>query len=139
MRTSTFNYIKDILADYSKIDDYIKQREKELRNPFQERDQNARIKGNKINYDTTANLLITIEQDRRLASLARNKRIIADTINAADEETKTIIKELYLKKYPQYNIQGLIDHQLIFCSRSQAYNLRNKFFGDIAIQLNLEI
>ncbi|AKQ32814.1 integrase regulator RinA [Melissococcus plutonius] len=84
-------------------------------------------------------MLITIEQDRRLASLARNKRIIADTINAADEETKTIIKELYLKKYPQYNIQGLIDHQLIFCSRSQVYNLRNKFFGDIAIQLNLEI
>ncbi|MGO2787646.1 MAG: transcriptional regulator, partial [Enterococcus faecalis] len=45
MRTSTFNYIKDILGDYYKTDDYIRQREEELRYPFRESDLNSGIKG----------------------------------------------------------------------------------------------
>ncbi len=36
MRTSTFNYIKDILADFYKTEEYIRQREEELRHPYQE-------------------------------------------------------------------------------------------------------
>ncbi len=34
MRTSTFNYIKDILADFYKTDEYIQQREEELTAPL---------------------------------------------------------------------------------------------------------
>ena len=45
MRTSTFNYIKDILADFYKTDEYIRQREEELRHPYQEADLNAGIRG----------------------------------------------------------------------------------------------
>lgn len=44
MRTSTFNYIKDILADFYKTDEYIRQREEELRHPYQEADLNARTR-----------------------------------------------------------------------------------------------
>ena len=44
MRTSTFNYIKDILADYYKTDEYIKQREEELRYPHRDFDLHGDIK-----------------------------------------------------------------------------------------------
>lgn len=139
MRTSTFNYIKDILADYYKTDEYIKQREDELRYPHRESDLNGDIKGTKASYDNQVNLLITIEQDRRLASLERNKRIISNALEEADEDTLTIIQELYFKKRPRYTMQGLVDNKLVYCSRRKAFDLRNDFFEDIAKELNLEI
>jgi len=139
LRTSTFNYIKDILADYYKTDEYIKQREDELRYPHRESDLNGDIKGTKASYDNQVNLMITIEQDRRLASLERNKRIVSNLLSETDEETATIIEELYLKKRPRYTLQGLIDSELIFCSRRTASNLRTKFFEEMAKELNLEI
>jgi RinA family phage transcriptional activator len=139
LRTSTFNYIKDILADYTKTDDYIRQREEELKYPYKENDLNSGIKGSGGNSEAAANLLITIEQDRRLASLERNKRIISEAIDGASEDTMTIIQELYFKKRPRYTMQGLVDNKLIYCSRRKAFDLRNDFFEEIAKALNLEI
>lgn len=139
MRKSTFNYIKDILADYNKIDDYIKKREEELRYPHRETDLNGDIKGTRSSYDNHVNMMITIEQDRRLTSLERNKRVISNLLNEADEDTLTIIEELYIKKRPIYTLQGLIDNEMIFCSRRTASNLRTKFFEEVAKELNLEI
>ena len=139
MRLSTVNYIKDILGDYMKIDLYIKQREEELRNPYYERDINHGIRGTSTDYDYASTMMITIEQDRRLASLERNKRIISDVLEMSNEDTVTIIKELYFKKRPQYTMQGLINEGLIFCSRRKAFDLKNEFFEEIADMLNLEI
>lgn len=138
MRKSTFNYIKDMLSDYYKTDDYIRQRLKELRHPWKEEDLNAGIQGSKSSYDSAADLMITIEQDKRLASLERNKRIISDALDDHGEDTETIITELYLKKRPVYTMQGLVDNGLIFCSRRKAFDLRNKFFDDLAKDFNLE-
>lgn len=138
MKRSTFNYIKDILRDYPNIDKYIKERELELRIPHRADDVNSDIRGNKIS-DSMANMMITIEQDRRLSALERNKRIIADNLDECDKDTRTIIEELYIKKYTQYTMDGLVKNGLINCSRSQAFNLRNSFFENVAKELNLEI
>ena len=139
VRTSTSNYIKDILGDYYQIEKHIKQRQEELRNPYIENDLNHGIKGNTATFNRHINLLITIEQDRRLTCLERNKHVISEVMEMADEDTRTIIKELYFRKWPRYTMQGLIDAGLIFCSRRQAYILKNKFFDEIACRLNLEI
>ena len=138
MKRSTFNYIKDILRDYPNIDKYIKERELELRIPHRQTDLNADIKGNSIS-DSMTNMMITIEQDRRLSALERNKRVIEDNLQECDEDTRTIIEELYIKKYTQYTMDGLVQNGLINCSRSQAFNLRNYFFENVAKELNLEI
>ena len=137
MRKSTFNYIKDILGDYYRTDEYIKQREEELRYPHRDSDLNAGIKGNRAGYDAQDNLLITIEQDKRLYALERNKRIIGEALEEADENTKTIIQELYLKKYSQFTLAGLIHQQKIFVSKTKAYELRNLFFQRIADELEI--
>ena len=138
MKRSTFNYIKDILRDYPNIDKYIKERELELRTPYRQTDLNDDIKGNRIS-DSMTTMMITIEQDRRLSALERNKRVIEDNLQECDEDTRTIIEELYIKKYTQYTMEGLVQNELINCSRSQAFNLRNYFFENVAKELNLEI
>ena len=138
MKRSTFNYIKDILRDYPNIDKYIKEREDELRTPYRQTDLNADIRGNKIS-DSMTTMMITIEQDRRLSALERNKRVIEDNLQECDEDTRTIIEELYIKKYTQYTMDGLVQNGLIYCSRRKAFNLRDAFFENVAKELNLDI
>ncbi len=139
LRTSTFNYIKDILADYYKTDEYIKKRMEELRYPHKEEDLNSGIKGNlnEVSCDTTIKLMITIEQDQRLAQLERNKRIIDNALDNAQKDTRVIIEELYMKKRPKYTLEGLMQNGLIFCSKRTAQRLRTDFFKEIANELQL--
>lgn len=137
MRTSTFNYVKDILSDYHKTDIYIKQRRQELRYPYKSTDLNSGIKGSHGNSEIAANFLITIEQDKRLNQLERNKKIVNSALEEADEDTKVIIEELYFKKYPQYTLVGLVQQNKIFVSKTKAYELRNTFFQTIADELGL--
>ncbi|MGK9347467.1 transcriptional regulator [Melissococcus plutonius] len=139
MRTSTFNYIKDILADYYKTDEYIKKREEELRYPYKETDLNADIQGKGTISVPTERLLITIERDKRLAQLERNKRVIDNTLDSSCKDTKIIIKELYMKRRQQYTLEGLVQNKLIFCSKRTAQRLRTNFFEEIASELGLEI
>ena len=138
MKRSTFNYIKDILRDYPNIDKYIKERELELRTPYRQTDLNADIKGNRIS-DSMTTMMITIEQDRRLSALERNKRVIEDNLQECDNDTRTIIEELYIVKYQRYTMEGLVEQRLISCGKSKAYDLRNRFFENIARELNLDV
>ena len=137
MKRSTFNYIKQILKDYSQIDDHIKRRMEELQYPHRPDDVNVGIRGNSQS-DSMTNLMITIEQDRRLSALERNKKVVEDNLNECGEDTETIIRELYIKRYPRYTMEGLIKNNIIYCSRSQAFRLRDAFFENIANDLNLD-
>lgn len=138
MKRSTFNYIKDILKDYIDTDRYIKERMEELRIPYREVDLNSDIKGS-IDPNVMANLMITIEQDRRLAALERNKRVVEENLKLCDEDTRKIIEELYMKRYPRYTMDGLYHNRLISCGKSKAYDLRNAFFMNVAKDLNLDL
>ena len=139
MKKATFNYIKEIVADYPRVDEYIKQRQEELRYPYRENDLNAGIKAKHGNYDVQDYLMITIEQDQRLAALERNKRVISMVLEECCEDTKVIIQELYMRRMPKYNIQGLITNGLIFVGRTKAFELRDQFFLMVAKDLNLTI
>lgn len=139
MKKATFNYIKKIVADYPRVDEYIKQRQEELRYPYRENDLNAGIKAKHGNYDVQDYLMITIEQDQRLAALERNKRVVSMVLEECCEDTKVIIQELYMRRMPKYNIQGLITNGLIFVGRTKAFELRDQFFLMVAKDLNLTI
>lgn len=139
MKRSTFNYIKDILREYPDVERYIKERKEEIRNPYRPTDLNADIKGGSANSDSMINMLITIEQDKRLTILERNRQVIEHHLESCDKDTQTIIDELYIKKRQQYTIEGLIQQKLIFCSRRQAFNLRDKFFEKLALDLGVDI
>ena len=137
MKRSTFNYIKQILKDYSQVDDHIKKRMEELQYPYRPDDVNSGIKGNG-QTDNMANLMITIEQDRRLSALERNKKVVEDNLNECGEDTETIINELYIKRYPKYHMEGLVENHLIECGRTKAFQLRDNFFENIADDLGLD-
>ncbi|MHA3226087.1 transcriptional regulator [Globicatella sulfidifaciens] len=138
MRRSTFNYIKDILRDYAEIDRYIEQRKEELRFPYRDDDINSGIKGNKIK-DSMTEMMVTIEQDKRLTILERNRQVVRYHLNYCDKDTYTIINELYIKKRQEYTIEGLIQQKIIFCSRRKAFSLRDKFFENVALDLGIDI
>jgi len=104
MKKLTFNYNKDILADYLRVEEYINQREEELRYPYLENDLNLGIKGNRLSYNVQDSLMITIEQDQRLAILERNRRVVSDILDECCEDTKVIILELYMRRILKYNI-----------------------------------
>ena len=137
MKRSTFNYIKQILKDYSQIDDHIKRRMEELQYPHRPDDVNAGIKSNEQS-DSMTNLMITIEQDRRLSALERNKKVVEDNLSECGEDTRTIIRELYIKRYPRYHMDGLVENRLIDCGRTKAFQLRDNFFENIADDLGLD-
>lgn len=139
MKRSTFNYIKDILREYPDMDQYINERKEEIRNPYRPTDLNADIKGGNANSDSMVNMLITIEQDKRLTILERNQQVIERHLETCDKDTQTIIDELYIKKRQQYTIEGLIQQKLIYCSRRQAFKLRDKFFEKLALDLGVDI
>lgn len=139
IKKATFNYLVAILRDYHYIDEHIKCRERELRYPHREEDINRDIKGNQAAHDANDNLMITIEQDRRLACLERNKRLITFELDEADLDTQTIIEELYMKHRPRYTMQGLLDSRKIYCSRTRAFELRDEFFRQLAMRFDLQI
>lgn len=138
MKRSTFNYIADILREYPDTEKYIKSRMNELKYPDREEDINADIRGTKSDCDPHINWLIKVEQDRRLRVLERNHMVISTLLDECDADTKIIIKELYMKRYPKYrNIQDIVDNNILSVGKSKAYHLRDKFFKHIQADLDL--
>lgn len=138
MKKRTIHYIESILKDYPDIDGYIKRRVEELKIPYREPDVNSGIKGNSQN-DQMSNLMITIEQDSRIAALERNKRVLARNLEECDEDTRLIIKEVYMRRYQKKTIDYLYQNHLLSCGRSKAFELRNAFFENVAKDLGLDI
>lgn len=137
MRKDTFNYIRSMLNNYERIDQQIKERKEEIQFPYRLEDINSDIKSNTYNKDAMADYLIALESDNRINLLLKHQQIIGENLMECDEDTYTIINELYVKRYPRYRMDGLIQNQLVTCGRSKAYELRNEFFNNIANDLNL--
>ncbi|MCP1250099.1 hypothetical protein, partial [Gluconobacter oxydans] len=82
MKRTTIRKVEDILRDYPKIDKYIKKREQELRYPTIPRDDN--VGGGKAQYkypETTLNMIITIDEDRRINALKHQREVIDDCLD----------------------------------------------------------
>lgn len=129
--------VKAVLKDYRDTDKYVKKLEEEIRVPYREEDVNGDIKGTRSDSDLMFGTLWTIETDKQIRRLKRNKQIVEELLDECGSDTETIIRELYIKRFPQYTMQGLVEQRIILASVSTAKRLRNKFFEEVDKQLDL--
>lgn len=129
--------VKAVLKDYRDTDKYVRKLEEEIRVPYREEDINGDIKGSRSDSDTMFGTLWTIETDKQIRRLKRNKQIVEELLDECGSDTETIIRELYIKRFPQYTMQGLVEQKIILASVSTAKRLRNKFFEEVDKQLDL--
>ncbi|MFN6691096.1 integrase [Enterococcus gallinarum] len=129
--------VKAVLKDYRDTDKYVRKLEEEIRVPYREEDVNGDIKGTRSDSDTMFGTLWTIETDKQIRRLKRNKQIVEELLDECGSDTETIIRELYIKRFPQYTMQGLVEQKIILASVSTAKRLRNKFFEEVDKQLDL--
>lgn len=130
--------VEFILREYPKLDNLIKHREEELRYPLSNTDEN--IGGGRAQFketDAATQVLIVIDSDPELDELKNRKQTIERCLAEADEDTNVIIEQLYFKRYPKYNIMGLVTNNFVSCGRNKAYDLRNKFIGYLVTELKL--
>lgn len=129
--------VKAVLKDYRDTDKYVRKLEEEIRIPYREEDVNGDIKGTRSDSDMMFGTLWTIETDKQIRRLKRNKQIVQELLDECGSDTETIIRELYIKRFPQYTMQGLVEQRIILASVSTAKRLRNKFFEEVDKQLDL--
>lgn len=119
------DYIKGILQDYPKMDDYYLERKEKLL--FQNRQS--------LGASQDQKLLITISLDRRLINLERNQKIISQCLENTTIETKEIIKLLYMTDKKKVNLDLVADQ--VFLSKRQVIRLRDAFFEELAEHLGI--
>lgn len=119
------DYIKGILQDYPKMDDYYLERKEKLL--FHNRKS--------LSASQDQKLLITISLDRRLINLERNQKIISQCLENTTIETKEIIKLLYMTDKKKVNLDFVADQ--VFLSKRQVIRLRDTFFEELAEHLGI--
>lgn len=129
--------VKAVLKDYRDTDKYVRKLEEEIRVPYREEDVNGDIKGTRSDSDMMFGTLWTIETDKQIRRLKRNKQIVEELLDECGSDTETIIRELYIKRFPQYTMQGLVDNLVIKCGRNKAFTLRDKFFEELDRSLDI--
>lgn len=124
------------LKDYNNIESYIKKIEKEIRVPYRESDVNADIKGTRVDNDVMFNTMWTIETHKAINQLIKTKKAIDDLLDECDDDTRIIINEIHLKKWPKYTLYGLVEQRKVSCGRGKATKLRRKFFEELDKRLD---
>jgi RinA family phage transcriptional activator len=120
------DYLKGILQDYPKMEDYYLERKEKLLLQTHQR----------ANTDTKdKKLLISISLDRQLINLERNQRIISLCLENSTEETRKIIKLLYMTNHRKVNLDLVADQ--VFLSKRQVIRLRDAFFEELAEHLGI--
>lgn len=125
------------LKDYNDIDKYVAKIEKQIRVPHRESDINADIKGTRIDNDLMFDTMWTIETHKAINQLKLKKQAITELLEECGHDTETIIRELYIKKFPQYTLQGLVKQNKLSCGRNKALELRKKFFDELDKKLDI--
>lgn len=123
------DYLKGILKDYPKMEDYYLERKEKLLLHNKKTHQRAKT-------DTKdKKLLISISLDRQLINLERNQRIISLCLENSTEETRKIIKLLYMTNHRKVNLDLVADQ--VFLSKRQVIRLRDAFFEELAEHLGI--
>lgn len=128
---------ENILRDYPNVEEYIRDRKQELTYPPQEIDENVGGgKSSKISRPQER-ILITLDEDMRLRMLERQKKAVTDCYLETDEDTRTIVRELYFKKHPTYTISGLSINHKVNVSIATAKRLRTRFLIELSEKLGM--
>ena len=140
MRRAIQHAVEDILRDYPKFPQYIKEREQELLHPTPDPDDN--VGGGRAENkrkDPTGRSAITIADDGMLLALKKEYKAIDDCLDDSGEITTKIIQELYFKSHTGKRIVDLCEQHIIPVSTTKAYDLRNQFLEKLAKKLHLDV
>lgn len=140
MRRTVQHVLEDILRDYPKLSQYIKAREEEIANPTPESDDN--VGGGRAENrrrDPVGKVVITINDDRRIRKLKKERQAIDECLDESGNVTIKIIQELYFKGHMGMRIVDLCDEHIIPVSTTKAYELRNSFLENLARKLDLDV
>lgn len=133
MERGTFKHIEQILRDYPNLESYIHQRRQELLYPHRQIDDNIGG-GKQVGGDNPVeNMYITIADDKQIASLERNRKVIGRCLESCDEDTHIIINEMYFKRHPTLTMRGIAES--IHSSRTVVSRKRTEFFEEIRKEL----
>ncbi|MGM0169157.1 hypothetical protein IGI39_003473 [Enterococcus sp. AZ135] len=123
------DYLKGILQDYPKMEDYYLERKEKLllHNKSTQQHMPTDTKNKK--------LLISISLDRQLINLERNQKIISMCLDNATFETREIIELLYMTNKQKVNLDLAADQ--VFLSKRQVIRLRDAFFEELAEHLGI--
>ena len=140
VRKSVQHMLEDILRDYPKLPSYIKQREDELKYPTPEQDDNVGG-GRALNKlsDPVGREVITINDDRWLQQLKKERQAIDECLDESGVVTEKIIQETYFKGNVGLRMVDLCDRQIITVSTTKAYELRNSFLVELGKKLNVDV
>lgn len=141
MRAGIKNAIIAILKDYPNYEAYRRERELDLRYPAIEPDDN--VGGGRTTREHDAkmiNYIVSIESDKRLRALERQHKAVQYALYEADNDTRTIIEELYFKERPLYSMAGLVMSGKLknILSERSAYRARNEFIEQVADNLGIK-
>jgi len=137
IRSGTKKRIEEILHDYPNMDRYINERRKALMYPTKDDDENVGGgKSSKVSRPQEQ-MVITIDEDKQLKALEREKRAVEVSLLDSDTDTNIIAREIYFKNRPTLKIDGLIDNKLIYCGHTQAFQKKAKLIRRIAKEMGL--
>lgn len=129
--------VEAILKDYPDLKKYIKDRKQELMIPHREVDENVGGgKSSKISKPQEQ-MMVTIDADKRLKVLEREKSAVERCYFDSDLDTQIIIRELYFKKYRTYTVEGLSYDHIVNCSVRTVKRLKGNFFQRLARELDI--
>ena len=125
------------LKDYNDTEGYIDDIIKEIRVPYKPADINSDIKGTRVDNDLMFDTAWTIESHKAIHRLKRNQSAITKLLQECGNDTEVIIRELYIRKFPQYTLSGLIQNHKLSCGRNKAIDLRKRFFNELDKMINI--
>lgn len=126
--------VKAVLKDFHYMEQYIKKLEREILVPYQE--AGRRNSNEEIRLDVLTTNFWTIHTHMLIRDLKRSSFAVKKLLEECDNDTETIINELYIKKFTQYTMQGLVNQRIILVSLSTAKRLRDRFFEELDKQLD---
>ena len=132
--------LEELLRDYPKLPQYIKEREEEIEHPVMDDDENVGggLAENKPK-DPVGNTVITMTDDRSLQQLKREYRIISKCLDESGTITVRLIQELYFDNYAKRTVPELCDQHIVPVGTTRAYELRNEFLNKLARKLNVDV
>lgn len=140
MRRSMRPVLEELLRDYPKLPQYIKEREEEIEHPVMDDDEN--VGGGRAENkpkDPVGNTVITMTDDRSLQQLKREYRIISKCLDESGTITVRLIQELYFDNYAKRTVPELCDQHIVPVGTTRAYELRNEFLNKLARKLNVDV
>ena len=132
--------LEELLRDYPKLPQYIKEREEEIEHPVMDDDEN--VGGGRAENkpkDPVGNTVITMTDDRSLQQLKREYRKINECLDESGTVTVQLIQALYFDNYAKQTVPELCDQHIVPVGTTRAYELRNEFLNKLARKLNVDV